>query len=108
MAKNRNPGRKVLRKAVGKQSGYLKRNIARIYQMLDVVTDFPHSKKLQKQFWVVQTLYGQQLEMYSQHKHSVKDRIVGIHQPHVRPMVRKKAGARVEFGSWLHLSLVDG
>lgn len=108
VAKNRNPSKKVVRKAVGKQLGYLKRDIAHIHQMLDRITDFPLPRKLQKQFWVVQTLFEQQLKMYSQRKHSVEDRIVSIHQPHVRPMVRKKAGAKVEFGSKLHLSLVDG
>ena len=46
--------------------------------------------------------------MYSERKHKVDDRIVSIHQPHVRPIVRGKARAKVEFGSKLHLSLVDG
>ena len=108
VAQNRNPSRKVVRKAVGKQLRYLRRNIAHVHQMLDSFAHFPLSRKLQQQFWVVQTLYDQQWEMFSQRKHSVDDRIVSIHQPHVRPMVRGKAGAKVEFGSKLHLSLVDG
>lgn len=108
VAQNRNPGRKTVRKAVGKQLRYLKRNITYIHKMLDGFTTFPLPVKLQKQFHVVQTLYDQQWEMFSQRKHSVEDRIVSIHQPHVRPMVRGKAGAKVEFGSKLHLSLVDG
>lgn len=36
------------------------------------------------------------------------DRIVSIHQPHVRPIVRGKARAKTEFGAKIHLSLVDG
>lgn len=108
VAQNKNPGRKTIRKAVGKQLGYLRRNIAHIHKMLDKMAGFPLPKKLQRQFWVLQTLYDQQLEMFSQRKRSVEDRIVSIHQPHVRPIVRGKAGARVEFGSKLHLSLVDG
>ena len=108
VAQNRNPSRKVVRKAVGKQLSYLRRNIAHVHQMLDSFTRFPLSGKLLQQFWVVQTLYDQQWEMFSQRKHRVDDRIVSIHQPHVRPMVRGKAGAKVEFGSKLHLSLVDG
>ncbi len=35
-------------------------------------------------------------------------RIVSIHQPHVRPMVRGKVPAKVEFGAKIHLSLIDG
>lgn len=108
VAKNRNPSRKNLRKAIGKQLRYLKRNLGHINDMLDKVKVFPLPKKLQKQYWVIQTLYDQQWEMYTERKHSVEDRIVSIHQPHVRPMVRGKARARVEFGSKLHLSLVDG
>jgi len=33
---------------------------------------------------------------------------VSIHQPHIRPIVRGKAKARVEFGAKLHASLVNG
>lgn len=108
VAQNRNPSGKTVRKAIGKQLRYLKRDIAHINRMLDGFDDFPLSKKLHKQFWVIQTVYDQQWEMFTQRKHSVADRIVSIHQPHVRPMVRGKTGARVEFGSKLHLSLVDG
>ncbi len=46
--------------------------------------------------------------MYTERKHSVADRIVSIHQPHVRPIVRGKLKAKVEFGTKIHLSLVDG
>jgi hypothetical protein len=33
---------------------------------------------------------------------------VSIHQPHVRPIVRGKSKADVEFGAKIHLSLIDG
>jgi len=33
---------------------------------------------------------------------------VSIHQPHVRPIVRGKAKSKVEFGSKINISLVDG
>ena len=108
VAQNRHSSRKAVRKAVGKQLRYLKRDIGHINGMLDKFETFSLPNKMQRQFLVVQTLYGQQLQMYEERKHSVKDRIVSIHQPHVRPIVRSKMGARVEFGSKLHLSLVDG
>ena len=38
----------------------------------------------------------------------VKNRIVSISQPHVRPIVRGKQGKSVEFGAKLGLSLMDG
>ncbi len=38
----------------------------------------------------------------------IEDRIVSISQPHVRPIVRGKAGKLVEFGAKVSVSLVDG
>lgn len=46
--------------------------------------------------------------MYDNKTHSVEDRIVSIHQPHMRPIVRGKAKSKVEFGSKIYISLVDG
>jgi len=57
---------------------------------------------------VIQTLYEQQLTMYQTGTHTVEDRIVSIHQPHVRPIVRGKSSAPVEFGAKIHLSGIDG
>jgi len=46
--------------------------------------------------------------MYDSGTHSVEDRIVSIHQPHVRPIVRGKSQAKVEFGAKIHVSIIDG
>jgi len=44
-----------------------------------------------------------------EHKtHKIEDRIVSIHQPHIRPIVRGKAGSSVEFGSKISASFVEG
>jgi len=108
VAQNRNPSRKTIYKAIGKQLRFLRRNLKHIEVMLDSYSTFPLSTKQQKQYWVIQTLYDQQLEMYTNRVHKVDDRIVSIHQPHIRPIVRGKAKARVEFGAKLHASLVNG
>ncbi len=108
VAQNRNPSRRIVRKAIGKQLRYLRRDIAHIHTMLDTFEAFPLSRREQRMFMVIQTLFAQQQEMFEERKHSVADRIVSIHQPHVRPIVRGKARAKTEFGSKLHLSLVDG
>lgn len=42
--------------------------------------------------------------MHTHHVNTVADRIVSISQPHVRPIVRGKAGKRVEFGAKLSIS----
>lgn len=46
--------------------------------------------------------------MYQKKHHKVEDRIVSLHMPFVRPIVRGKAGAEVEFGAKLAISVVDG
>lgn len=66
------------------------------------------SKRQYRQLLILSELNRQQREMADQKKHSVADRIVSIEQPHVRPIVRGKAGARVEFGAKIAASLVDG
>lgn len=69
---------------------------------------FPLDHRGQKYLMVIHTLYQQQKKMFDAKEHSVDDRIVSIHQPHVRPIVRGKTNAKVEFGAKVHLSLVDG
>jgi len=40
--------------------------------------------------------------------HQIEDRIVSIDQPHIRPIVRGKAGCPVEFGAMVTIGLVGG
>jgi hypothetical protein len=46
--------------------------------------------------------------MHKNRENRCDDRIVSIHQPHVRPIIRGKAGCKVEFGAKISVSLVDG
>ncbi len=46
--------------------------------------------------------------MYDSRSHCIEDRIVSIHQPHVRLIVRGKSQAKVEFGAKIHMSIIDG
>ena len=125
-AQNRKKSHKVIRKAVGNQLSYLGRNIKSINKLLDEYNSiespqneheaadsqpkpaFPLTPKEQKYLFVIQTLYIQQKEMFDSNTHSVDYRIVSIHQPHVRPIVRGKAQAKVEFGPKIHVSIIDG
>ena len=52
---------------------------------------------------VITEVYRQQLWMYENESKRIDDRIVSISQPHIRPIVRGKAGKSVEFergGCW--------
>ncbi len=93
-----------IRKAIRKQLGYLRRNLGSIDKLLDRYKVFPSSAKEQKYLMVIHTLFQQQQQMFSQKTHSVSDRIVSIHQSHMRSIVRGKSTAKVEFGA----KVVDG
>ena len=86
----------------------LNRNIKHINILLDVCeakkNPFPLSYREQKMLWVITVLYGQQKQMYDENSPRCKDRIVRVFQPHVRPIVRGKDRAKVEFGSKLGVS----
>lgn len=100
--------KKPLRKAIGQQLRFVRRNLSHINFLLDSYSDIPLCKKDHKYLLVIDTFCHQQKQMYEERKHSVEDRIVSIHQPHVRPMVRGKSRANTEFGSKINVSLVDG
>ena len=53
-------------------------------------------------------MYEQQKMMFEQNVRSCADRIISIYQPHLRPIVRGKAKARVEFGAKIGSSIVNG
>ena len=110
VAKMRKKSKGKLRKAIGKQLRYLRRNLKTIERMLDEkgCGTFPLAHKDQRTYWIIQELYRQQKEMFDNGKHSTAHRIVSISQPHVRPIVRGKAGKDVEFGAKISLSLVNG
>ena len=107
-AQKRNKSRKEIHKSVGSQLRFLRRNLISINRLLDAYPAIPLKPKQHKYLLVVGTLYAQQKKMYDSKTHSVEDRIVSIHQPHVRPIVRGKSQAKVEFGAKIHVSLIDG
>lgn len=109
-AKKKNASRASLRKTLRYLLNCVERNLGHIDDMLDLMGGrrFPLAHTYQRQLWIIRTLYGQQRRMYEEQVHSCPDRIVSISQPHVRPIVRGKAGRRVEFGAKLGLSLFGG
>jgi hypothetical protein len=109
IVRNRKPGRKAIRKAIGKQLRYVGRNLRAIDRLLSVAGDgHGLSRKQQETLQTIRAVYEQQLHMYTHRTHQIDDRIVSISQPHVRPIVRGKATADVEFGAKVAISIVDG
>ena len=108
IAKQKKPGLKKIRKAIGRQLRYLRRNLGHIERMAEEGLLYYLNKRQYRLLLVIKELYRQQLWMYENHKHSISDRIVSIYQPHVRPIVRGKVRVAVEFGAKVSISLVDG
>lgn len=106
-AQKKSNSRKSIRAAVGGQLRYLARNLRSINKLLDTYEQIPFENKDYKYWLIINTVYQQQKEMYDNRTHRVDHRIVSIHQPHVRPIVRGKSQAKVEFGPKIHLSMID-
>lgn len=112
LSKKKRKSEKDLRKGISKQLGYVRRDIKIINHLLDQLTNkginHVFDQHQLKYFYVIQQVFAQQHQMHRTREHSVEDRIVSIHQPHVRPIVRGKAKAKVEFGAKINVSLVNG
>jgi len=104
--KQRKPSQKSIRACKRSLLGYLRRNLGVIHKMLE--NGGVLSEKQAEQLEVIHTLYEQQERMYKDKTHSVEERIVSISQPHIRPIVRGKAGKTVEFGAKVAISVVEG
>jgi len=101
--------KKDVRKALKKQLHFIARDINHVESLIAKGAHLEKlSRKDYKNFLVIHEVYRQQQEMFQKNCHSVEHRIVSISQPHVRPIVRGKASANIEFGAKLSLSLVGG
>ena len=102
LAKCKKRTAKKIRKAIKAQLQYIHRDLRYIdafLEKIDLCDD------LSKQLVTIRTLVAQQQYMYDNKVHSVPDRIVSISQPYIRPIVRGKSKAPVEFGAKLDLSI---
>ena len=104
LAKCKKRTAKRVRKAIGQQLRYISRDLGYI-DIFVLYNDVVLTEKQQQRLSVITELYEQQKYMYDNRVHSVKDRIVSISQPYIRPIVRGKAKSPVEFGAKLDMSI---
>lgn len=104
LAKSKRRSASKIRKVIRKQLGYVKRDLGYIDRF---VTEQEYCLQSREQELVntIRKVYDQQKYMFDNHTHRVEDRIVSITQPFIRPIVRGKAKAPVEFGLKFDLSL---
>jgi len=109
IVKKRRVSKKERRKGIKKQLQYVKRNLSHIEKMIEEGAKLEKlTKKEQEELVTIRKVYEQQLEMYAKKTNKVENRIVSITQPHIRPIVRGKAGKAVEFGAKISASSVNG
>ena len=104
LAKCRKRTGKKVRKAIGRQLRYVSRDLGYV-DMFVRYNNVTLTEKQKNRLYVLQELYEQQKYMYDNKTHSVKDRIVSISQPYIRPIVRGKAKSPVEFGAKIDMSI---
>jgi transposase, IS5 family len=111
-AKKKSKSAKEIYKANGTQLRYLKRNLAHIVILQKAYEEkgikIPLKERAIEYLEIIKLVYEQQYTMYTERVKKITDRIVNIHQPYVRPIVRGKEGKKVEFGSKLQVSMVKG
>jgi hypothetical protein len=108
VAKKRRCSQKERREAIKKQLQYIKRNLSQIEKLIEGGAELSSlSKRNYKMLLVVTEVYRQQLWMWENKLSRIDDRIVSITQPHIRPIVRGKAGKPVEFGAKISVSCFE-
>ena len=112
LSKQRSPKGKQIRRAVKEQLQYARRNLRIVDELLDKASREEQPCTLSRRYMnlltTIRTLIDQQTAMYQTGSHRIPDRIVNLYQPHIRPIVRGKAGAAVEFGAKIAISLENG
>jgi hypothetical protein len=106
ISKDKKKTAKKLRKAIKKQLKYIKDDMAFIENYFNKGRNLP--LRLLGLYGTIRKVYEQQKFLNENKTHQIKDRIVSLSQPWVRPIARNKAGAKYEFGAKLTISVIDG
>jgi hypothetical protein len=107
--KKRKHSEDEIRVAIRGQLQYVRRNLDIIArQVVNGARLESLGNELYAKLLVVSEVYRQQKQMYDEKTNRIDDRIVSISQPHIRPIVRGKAGAPVEFGAKVATARIGG
>jgi len=109
VAKQKKPRRRKIKAAIRRQLDYLQRNLDAIDAL---IASGAMLSCLKTHWWrkllVISELHRQQSILLYSRTRSIPDRIVNLVQRHVRPIVRGKARAAVEFGAKISVSVRNG
>jgi transposase, IS5 family len=102
------------RKSKGKEKKLRKQLLKYLLRLLEGLQElqnrheFTLSNKERKLISHIKTIYSQQHELLYGNRENVRQRIVSLHKPHVRAIIRGKEARPVEFGAKVHKVQVGG
>ena len=101
---------KAKKKTTKKIRSYLRRDLERIRRDMEYIERYRScgyelTLPEMNMYETIKELYRQQKYMFDNKTHSVANRIVSLSQPYIRPIVRGKAKAPVEFGAKYDVSI---
>lgn len=109
VARQKKPRRRKIKAAIRRHLDYLQRNLEAIDAL---IASGAALSSLKTHWWhkllVISELHRQQTILLYSKTRSIPDRIVNLVQRQVRPMVRGKARAAVEFGAKISVSVRNG
>jgi hypothetical protein len=109
-SKKRRKTKREVRQALKSVLQHVRRNVGQVREVVRIAKSHGRvvGSEMQSKLKVIEEILAQQWELYRQKSHRIKGRIVSLCQPHIRPQVRGKSGADVEFGPKVSWGYVDG
>lgn len=107
-SKKRKKTKQEIQKMKKKLLCYVRRNLKQFKEVVEKAKKqgLKVGKQLMEKVEVIRRIYEQQVQMYREKSQRIEKRIVSLHKPWVRPIVRGKEGKDVEFGPKVALSHV--
>jgi len=98
-----------IRYAIQQQLQFVRRNLETITKQVETGAELTKlDRVLYEKLQTIAELYLHQQAMFDQKTNVCPERIVSIAQPHLRPIVRGKAGVPVEFGAKIATAQIGG
>ncbi len=129
-AKKKKKSQKIIRSTTRQMLGFTRRNIKQLEFLLEQTKEYLSSKnfklrcreesnvesnlrqlikEIENKLITAKAIYQQQKTKYQERTNQIKDRIVSLNQPFIRPILRGKEGnKKVEFGAKAHLASSGG
>ena len=110
LVKLKKKGGKMVKMTISMMLDYLAKDLRIISDLFAQNSDYREllSQHEKKHLIATFDMYAQQRYMHDHKVHKCLHRIISIFQPHVRPIIRNKAGAMTEFGPKVGASVVCG